>query len=529
MSVQLKQCTLDGNSLTYQQLVEFIEDPYVQVLLSDQAREQVDFYRAEVDKWLVTEKKVIYGVTTGLGKLKDFVVDEQDQSLFQRKILLSHAAGVGELFPEVVVRLSMLLRANVLSRGHSGVRSEFIDRILELLNRGVCPLVPQIGSLGVGDLQPMAHVGLCLIGAPEGRASFNGEIGSAPDILTKAGLKADFQLSAKEALALIDGSTMVLAASTYVFYESQKLCKLADITAALNMEASRSEIASLDPRIHEANNLETEIETAARIRQMLSGSEWTTDEGRRRLGELKPRVQDAVSLRSTAQVHGAVKDVHQYIRTVLQREWNASKDNPLIFYDGQHFQSMSGGNYHGAHLSYAMDFLGIVMADLAVLSERRSARLLDPMMSYGLPANLTANSTGLNTGFALIDASATAIIGELRLLAAPAGVGSIPAKGNQEDHNSMAMGAVRKAMKIIEYARTVLAIELLCAAQAIDLIRDRMSGLRLGRGTGIIHQLIRSRIEPVWEDRYLLQDLDQMLDLIRSDQLLAVCEERNID
>lgn len=529
MSVQLKQCTLDGNSLTYQQLAEYIEDPYIQILLSPQAKEQVDFYRAEVDKWLVTEKKVIYGVTTGLGKLKDFVVDEQDQHLFQRKILLSHAAGIGEYFPEVVVRLSMLLRANVLSRGHSGVRSAFIERILDLLNRGICPLVPQIGSLGVGDLQPMAHVGLCLIGAQEGRASFNGEIGNAPDILTKAGLQADFQLEAKEALAFIDGSTMVLAASVYAFYESQKLCQLADMSAALNMEAGRAEIASLDPRIHEANNLETEIATAAWIRRLLSGSQWTTDEGRRRLGEQKPRVQDAVSLRSTAQVHGAVKDVLHYIHSILERELNASKDNPLIFYDGNGFQSMSGGNYHGAHLSYAMDFLGIVMTDLAVLSERRTARLLDPLMSYGLPANLTANSTGLNTGFALIHASATAIIGEIKLLATPASVGSIPAKGNQEDHNSMAMGAVRKAMKIVEFTRSVLAIELLCAAQAIDIIQDKMTGLGLGRGTSILYQLIRGEIAPVWEDRYMLHDLDIMINLIRSDRLLAACAELSLD
>nr|WP_283247450.1 aromatic amino acid ammonia-lyase [Lederbergia citrea] len=512
---------IDGETLSYEKIFEYIENPHLQVALSIEAINRVNHYRSAVDQWLVDEKKVIYGVTTGLGKLKDFVVDERNQNEFQRKILLSHAVGLGPDFPEQVVRLAMLLRANVFARGNSGVRIEFIERILQLLNKGVYPCVPQIGSLGVGDLQPMAHIGLCLIGAPEGKARFRGDKGISPDILAKAQIvPITFEMTAKEALSLIDGSTMVLAASIYAYYQAQQLCKIADMAAALNIEATRGEMNALDPRIHEVNNLQSEQDTARILREFLEGSQWTTDEGRKRLGELKPRVQDAVSIRSTAQVHGAIKDVLQYIQSILDREMNASKDNPLIFFDGVNFESLSGGNYHGAHLSYALDFMGIVITDLAVISERRSARLLDPFMSYGLPTNLVAKA-GLNTGFALVHANATAMVGEIRILATPASVGSIPAKGNQEDHNSMAMGAVRKLMHMIELAQQVLAIELLVAAQAIDLISENMQGLCMGKGTFAIHRWIRLSIAPMWEDRFILPDLEKMIEFVKSGQILG--------
>lgn len=515
----MKTIILDGETLTYKQLTEFIENPSIQVQISSKAKDRVHLYRSTVEKWLVEEKKVIYGITTGLGKLKDFVVEEQDQSNFQQKILRSHAVGLGPYFPETIVRLAMLIRVNVFCRGNSGVRVEFIERILELLNNGVCPLVPQIGSLGVGDLQPMAHIGLCLIGADEGRVRYQGEEGSAAQLLSKAHIIPEFHLAAKEALALIDGSTMVLAASVYALYKAENLCTLADVAVALNLEATRGELAAFDVRTHELNNIDKQKETATFIRNQLEGSEWITPIGRQRLGEMKPRVQDAVSLRSTPQVHGAIKDVLQYVESILAREMNASKDNPLIFYDGSQFESLSGGNYHGAHLAYAMDFLGIVMTDLAVISERRSARLLDPIMSYGLPANLISKSAGLNNGFSLTHANTTAIIGEMRILATPASIGSIPAKSNQEDHNSMAMGAVRKALSLIDYMEQVIAIELLCASQAIDVISVQMNGLHLGKGTARTYQIIRESIEPMWEDRYILADIQAMIELVKAGRL----------
>ncbi len=518
----MEQLIIDGESLTLEQLTAFIENPQIVVKLAATARETVQAYRSQVEKWLVEEHKVIYGITTGLGKLKDYVVDEQDQAIFQQNILRSHAVGLGPDLPEQVVRLALLLRANVLSRGHSGVRVELIERILQFLNHRICPLVPQIGSLGVGDLQPMAHVGLCLSGTSEGRVRIAGEEGSAADMLSTAGIApVEFPLAAREALALMSGSTVVLAYAVYAYYQAKKLSGLADLAVSLNLEALRGERNAFDERIHAARGIPAQIETAQNIRRLIEGSTWLSDEGRKRLGETQPRVQDAVSLRSTPQIHGAAKDVLGYVATVLSRELNASTDNPLLFADETGYVSMSGGNFHGAILSYALDFIGIVLTDLAVLSERRSARLLDPLASYGLPANLVGGAIGLNTGFALVQANATALVGEMRTLATPASVGSIPAKSNQEDHNSMAMGAARKAMQIIDRLKTVLAIELLCAAQAIDLIAEKMHGLRLGSGTKQIHQAIRQHIQPVWEDRYVKADIERMLMLVESGELLC--------
>lgn len=522
-----RRITIDGKGLTLQQLASFIEDPSIRVAVSPRAIEAVQETRRQVEKWLTEERRVIYGITTGLGKLKDFVVDERDQEIFQQKILYSHAVGIGPYFPDDVVRLAMLLRANVLSRGHSGVRPELIERMLTFLNGGIIPLLPQIGSLGVGDLQPMAHLGLCLTGAPEGRVRFRGEEGSAEEMLRKAGVvPVRFPLAAREALALMSGSTLVLANAIHAHHKAKQLARLADVALALNLEAMRGEVSAFDERIQRARGIPGQIETARNVRTLLKGSEWVTEEGRRRLGEIRPRVQDAVSFRASPQLHGAVKEVLRCLETVLSREINASADNPLIFSGESGYESLSGGNFHGAILAYALDFIGIALTDLAVLSERRSARLLDPAASYGLPANLAGGAVGLNTGFAQVQANAVALVGEMRLLAAPASIGSIPAKGNQEDHNSMAMGAVRKTIQIIGHLEKVLAIELLCAAQAIDLIKEKMSGFAMGNGTALVYELIRRHVPPMWEDAYVKADLDKMIRLVEEETIL--CEVKHM-
>jgi histidine ammonia-lyase len=518
---QVETLVIDGTSLTMKQIFDFMEIPAMRIILAPEAREKVARARHQVDKWLAEDRKMIYGITTGLGKLKDYVVDEKDQEIFQKKILVSHAVGLGPAFPDEVVRLAMLLRANVLSRGHSGVRPELIERILTFLNHNICPIMPQLGSLGVGDLQPMAHLGLCLAGLQEGTVRYRGEQGPAPEILRKAGISpVNFSLAAREALALMSGSTVLLAASIFALIQAKKIVVFSDMALALSLEAMRGELAAYDPRIHAARGIVGQQRTAENVVAMLAGSQWTTDEGRKRLGEQCPRVQDAVSLRSSPQVHGGVRDVLHYIETILERELNASTDNPLLFPCEDGYQSLSGGNFHGGLLAYAMDFLGIVLTDLAVLSERRSARLLDPAMSYGLPANLVADEIGLNTGFALLQANAVALVGEMRVLATPASIGSIPAKGNQEDHNSMGMGAVRKVIQMLDYAKKVIAIELLCAAQAIDLLFEKMRGLSLGQGTSRLHDLIRESIPPVWEDRYMLRDVERMIELLESNELI---------
>lgn len=518
--------TLDGNSLTFKQVLEYLENKSMQVQISDGTRQKVSSAREQIKKWLLADKKVVYGLTTGLGKLKDYVIDEEDQWIFQRNILYSHAVGLGPYFDQDIVRLAMLFRLNVLCRGNSGVRLELIDRILLFLNQGIVPLIPQIGSLGVGDLQPMAHLGLCLAGYPEGQVWYQSQSGSAPEVLKGAGISpVEFPLATGEALSLMSGSTVLLAAAVYSYYKAAKLVLIADAAVALNLEAMRGEIEAFDSRIHAARGFQEQMDTSQNIWEMVDGSCWMSDEGRQRLGETRPRVQDAVSFRASGQIHGSVRDVLNYIETVLAREMNASTDNPLLFLGTEEYESLSGGNFHGALLAYCMDFLAIILTDLAVVSERRSARLLDPMMSYGLPSNLVGGTVGLNTGFALVQANATALIGEMRILSTPASIGSIPSKGNQEDHNSMGMGAARKAMLIIEHLKSVLAVELLCAAQGIDLIKDRMAGLPMGNGTSKIYELIRQHVAPMLEDRYIRQDLYKVIELIENGELLCCAKK----
>ena len=514
---------LDGHSLTLEQVLSVGRDRSLQVEVAPEALERVKQAREQVETWVRQERRVIYGVTTGLGKLKDFAVREEDQEAFQRNILRSHAAGIGPVWEERIVRMAMVLRANVWCRAHSGVRPELLQRLLLFVNRGLTPQVPQIGSLGVGDLQPMAHVGLCLAGMPEGVLRAGGEVGPAPDILRQSGVSPEeFPLGTREALALMSGSTVLLAAALDAYAEARRLARLMEVALALTLEAVRGELHAYDPRIHEARGIAAQQRTAAAVRELVAGSQWMTDEGRAQAGERQPRVQDAVSLRSSPQVQGAVGDVLSYVESVLARELNASTDNPLLFATDEGYESLSGGNFHGALLAYAMDFLGIVLTDSAVLSERRSARLLDPHANFGLPANLAGDAVGLHCGLALLQANAAALVGEMRTLAHPASIGSVPSKGNQEDHNSMGMGAVRKTRQAIEHLKQVVAIELLCAAQGIALLEDKMAGMRLGQGTERLYRTIRQTIPPVREDRYMGQDLAKMMQLMESDGLCTI-------
>ncbi|MGB8953810.1 MAG: aromatic amino acid ammonia-lyase [Tumebacillaceae bacterium] len=514
---------LDGHSLTLEDVLAVGTQPTTVLEVAPAALEQVERARAQVEAWVREEHRVIYGVTTGLGKLKDFVVRAEDQEVFQRNILLSHAVGIGPFWEERIVRMAMVLRANVWCRAHSGVRPELLQRLLLFVNRGLTPQVPQVGSLGVGDLQPLAHVGLCLAGMPEGVLQVGGETGSAPDMLRRAGIDpAVFPLSTREALALMAGSTMLLAAAIDVYAQARHLSRLMEVALAFTLEAVRGELHAYDPRIHEARGIESQIQTAAAVRALVDGSEWMTPEGRAQAGERQPRVQDAVSLRSAPQIQGAMGDVLNYIESVLIREINSSTDNPLLFPTEDGYESLSGGNFHGALLAYAMDFLGIVLTDAAVLSERRSARLLDPQANFGLPANLVGEAVGLHCGLALLQANAAALVGEMRVLATPASIGSVPSKGNQEDHNSMGMGALRKTRQLIDHFKHVLAIELLCATQGIALLEGKMDGLRLGRGTDALYRKIRETIPPLRQDRYVREDLDNMLELMEGDVLCTI-------
>lgn len=510
---------IDGFSLTMEQIIAFIENENIKILIASRAKERITATHKQVEQLAKRQDKVIYGLHTGLGHLKNHRIQQAEQEQFQLNILYSHASGVGPCFSDTVVRLIMLLRANVFCRGNSGVRLGLVQRLVDFLNMGIYPRLPQIGSLGVGDLQPMAHLGLCLAGMPEGLATFKDVTSNIQQILKETNISPiEFRFAKRESLALLSGSTVVLAASIYAWYKARYLFNLSDAALALSLEAFRGEQDAFDHRIHEARNIETQIETASRIRRLLFGSGFVSEHARTHFEGGISRVQDPVSFRASPQVHGAVRDTLSYIESVLSREINASTDNPLFFENekGQ-LESLSGGNFHGALLSYSMDLLAIVTTDLGVLSERRSARLLDPSMSYGLPYNLIIDTAGLNTGFALIHANATALIGEMRVLASPASTGSIPAKNNQEDHNSMGMGAVRKTLQILDHLEIVLAIELLCATQGIDIILKQVPTAHLGNGTAQLYHRIRKEIPPMLTDCYAGQLIHDMLRLLSSE------------
>lgn len=490
------------------------------VEISPVAAQRVQRANQGVDEALRGGGKRTYGFHTGLGRLKSFKIDETDQAEYQTNILNSHAAGIGPYFNDDICRLSMLLRANVLLKGYSGVRLQLVERIVLFLQRGLKPMMRQIGSLGVGDLQPMAHLGLCLVGLPEGELKYQGQVGPADEVLARAGVEVSFRLARLEALALLSGGTVQLATSVWALGKARKILRLADAALSLSMEAFRGEMDAYDPRVHEARGVAGQIECARTVRALLAGSEFTSRTGRE-LFEEGERVQDPVSYRAAPQVHGAIADVLSYVESVLQRALNAPSDNPLFFQqaDGT-YESLSGGNFHGAGMGYSMDFAAIVLTDLGVLSERRSARLLDPVMSHGLPMNLVAGKHGMNTGFALIQANAVALVSEMRILASPASVGSIPSKSNQEDHNSLGMTAARKCLQILEAVEMALAVEVLCACQAIDLIWQKAPSLRLGRGTALLHQRVRNRIPMMTADTYAGKMLFEAVELMRDDAFL---------
>jgi histidine ammonia-lyase len=514
---------IDGQFLSVAQVQQFLSDDSLTVSLDASARRHMERYQQGVDRLLASGTKMVYGYHTGLGRLKDYTVHAEDQAQFQINILHSHATGIGPYFNDKISRLALLLRANVLSRGHAGVRPELVERLLTLINHQVYPMLRQIGSLGVGDLQPMAQLGLCLTGMPEGELKFADEVGSAPDILRKAGVDpVYFPLARLEALALISGGTVLYAASLLAYHKASRLIDLADAALALNLEALRGEGDAYDPRVHLARGIAGQIHSADLVRRLTRGSQFLGNQ----LFSTGPRVQDPVSFRSGPQIHGAVRDTLSYVETVLARGLNASTHNPMFFEreDGS-FDSLSGGNFHGSLTSYAMDLAAIVMTDLAVLSERRSARLLDPTMSHGLPLNLVAAQQGLNTGFALIQANATALVSEMRVHATPASIGSMPSKNNQEDHNSMGMTAVRKLLRILEGVQMTLAVELLCACQGIDLVRREYPELQLGEGTERIYRRIRQDIPAIFSDVYSGQLLFQMSALMEGNDLLDLLRQ----
>ena len=497
---------LDGNSLTLELLLD-ISDNRAEVTLTPDARRRVERARAVVDR-MASGDAPVYGINTGFGALAETPIPRASLGALQVNLLRSHAAGVGEPLPDRAVRASMALRANVLAKGFSGIRLEPLELLLEMLNRGVHPVVPSRGSVGAsGDLAPLAHLSLVMIG--EGEASVaGGAVQPGAAALAAAGLRP-VTLGPKEGLALINGTQPSTAVAALACTSAEMLARCADITAAMSIDALRGSLRPFDARIHDARPHEGQRTAAANLLALLTGS------GINKSHEHCGRVQDAYSLRCAPQVHGAARDALAFARRTLSIEANAATDNPMVF--GEEDEIVSGGNFHGAPVAIASDLLAIAVTQLATISERRSDRLVNPALS-GLPAFLTADS-GLQSGYMMAQVTAAAVASELKTLAHPASVDTIPTSANREDHVSMSMGAALKAERAVALAARVLAVEVLCAAQALDLLAP----LRTSEALQRVHAFVRSIVPTLTADRAPSRDIEEISRALLSGAYFRAC------
>jgi histidine ammonia-lyase len=502
---------INGNDLTLEAVREVAVDRRP-VLLLAAAREAVDRARAVVDE-IVSSNKLAYAVTTGVGKLSDVrIVGEQIREL-QVNLVRSHAVGVGNPLPAAETRAMMLLRANSLAKGYSGARAIVIDTLCEMLNRGVTPYVPSQGSVGAsGDLAPLAHLALALIGEGECVDATGARIPSG-DALKRAQIKA-LILEAKESISLINGTQGMLAVGTLALLDGETLVDTADVLGGLSCDALKGTDTAFDERIHNARPHRGQMRTAANLRKLLEGSQ--IRESHRQCG----RVQDAYSVRCIPQVHGAVRDTLAHCRQVFEIEANSAVDNPLVFItdvENSQGEVISGGNFHGEPLAFALDFLAVALSALAGISERRIERLVNPALSEGLPPFL-AHGAGLNSGFMMPQVTAAALVSENKVLAHPASVDSITTSGNKEDYVSMGMTAANKLKRIVHNTRNVLAIEAMAVAQAIDFLAP----LKTSKRGQAAHAAIRSVCPTMEKDRVMYKDFERLAELIASGKVAKV-------
>ncbi len=465
--------------------------PGIKVVLSKKAKRKIVESRKVVER-IVEKRKVVYGVTTGFGSFKDKFIDKENVKELQRNLIRSHSSGVGDLLSPEMVRAAMLVRANSLAQGFSGVRLEFLEFLLLLLNKNIVPLVPSQGSVGSsGDLAPLSHIGLVMMG--EGEVWYRGRKMNAGAALKKEKLSPVGFLE-KEGLAFNNGTSVMTGIAALALHKAENLLKIADMGVALTLEAVCGLSYAFDSRVHAVRPHPGQIESARNIKRYIQGSKL--------VNSMKKRVQDSYSLRCSPQVHGAVRDALAYVRGVVERELNSVTDNPLIFTnpDG----AVSGGNFHGEPIAIALDTLGIAVAELADVSERRTAKLIDPAMNAGLPIFLIPEGKGgLHNGLMIPQYVAASLVSENKVLAHPASVDSIPTSVNQEDHVSMGTIAARKAWSIVNNAENVLAIEYLNATQAIDF-RDPK---KLGKRTKKTYAYVRKHVKKVNNDRILAKDI----------------------
>jgi histidine ammonia-lyase len=522
----MKTICLDGESLTLEDVVAVARTEGIHVKIAAGAQEKIQRARRAVEDF-IEQGEIVYGVTTGFGAFKDKVISPEQTEELQRNLLMSHAVGVGDPLDEATVRALMLIRANTLAMGHSGIRFETLEALLALINRGVHPVVPAKGSLGAsGDLAPLAHTSLVLIG--KGEAFYRGERMPGVEALRRAGL-APIQLAAKEGLALINGTAVMAAIGALTNWRAEGLSRVADIAGALSLEALHGMPWAFDERIHAARPHGHQMDCAAHLRRLVEGSEYLRFDD-------SSHVQDVYSLRCIPQVHGAVRTAISHARQVIETELNSATDNPLIFFeDDGRAVCLSGGNFHGEPVALVMDYLAVALTELGNISERRLTRLLDEggRPRYGksrfsnrgtLPAFLTKRG-GLNSGFMLAQYTAAALASENKVLAHPASADTIPASANIEDHASMGCTSARQAREVLENTESILAIELFAAAQGVDFRQEMLGGdPRLGRGTAVAYELIRQRVPFLERDAVMYPYIEAVRELVRSGELVRAVE-----
>ena len=503
----MREILLTGDSLTLADLSE-IADGRANVALAPEAVRRIDASRAVVERQAHDERP-LYGINTGFGALAETTIPRGALKALQLNLLRSHAAGVGEALPVRAVRATMALRANVLAKGFSGIRRDTVEHLLVLLNHGVHPIVPSRGSVGAsGDLAPLAHLSLVLIG--EGFAT----LGTDPRVVGGAEALAAARLSpitleAKEGLALINGTQPSAAVAGLAVIGAERLARAADVALALSIDALRGSVHPFEARIHEPRPYQGQSRSAANVRTLLEGSAINKSH------EFCGRVQDAYSLRCAAQVHGAAREALRFIAEMVTIEANAATDNPMVFADANAI--VSGGNFHGAPVAIAADLLAIAAAQFATISERRTDRLVNPVLSE-LPAFLTPDS-GLQSGYMMAQVTAAALTSEIKTLAHPASVDTIPTSANREDHVSMSMGAALKAERAVALATRVIAIEMLCACQALDLLAPLTTSPALQR----VHARLRSAVPPLADDRPPAPDIERIAAMIADGTVESSC------
>ncbi len=502
------EIVLDGESLTFEQVlaVAYGAPGKPRVSLSEVASENVQKAADAVDT-LLERGEIAYGITTGFGAFKDKIISREEVELLQRNIVVSHAVGVGDPFDTPTVRAIMLIRANTLARGFSGIRLETLQLIIDCLNAGVHPVIPEKGSLGAsGDLAPLAHFACVLIG--EGKAKYDGEVLDGAEALNKARLKP-LTLKAKEGLALTNGTTIMTAVGLLETARAIRLADLADVSGCLSLEALNGTLSAFDDRIHQLRPHPRQVECAKNLRKLLAGSDFVR-------GFDPTNVQDAYTLRCIPQVHGACRDAVAYAEWLLKIELNSVTDNPLIFQDDAgKIEVISGGNFHGEPLALAFDYLTIALAELGNIAERRIMRLTDEASNaHVLPAFLTDHG-GLNSGFMIVQYTAAALCTENKVLAHPASVDTIPSSANVEDHVSMGVTAVLKLRQVAKNLETILGLEGFCAAQGIDCRMNTIGKDKsLGDGTKEMYAMVREKVPFIEKDCYMKSHMDEVAAIV---------------